>query len=115
MRVRFFLALVGTIVTLALPGSANAIIGGTPDFAHPYVGLEDNGVFACTGTLLSPRVLVTAAHFFSDSESVYGTVKGQPRVEVTFDQQGVFASDPQFHMGTYYWDPLFWALLSIWG
>jgi hypothetical protein len=107
MRVRSFSALAAIVVALLVPSSANAIIGGTPDFAHPYVGLEDNGVFACTGTLVSPRVMVTAAHCFSDSESVFGTVNGQPRVEVTFDQQGFFAADPQFRMGTYYWDPLF--------
>jgi secreted trypsin-like serine protease len=107
LRVRLFLALMATTVTLRLPGSANAIVGGTPDLAHPYVGLEDNGVFACTGTLLSPRVLVTAAHCFSNSESAYGTMNGQPVVKVTFDQQGFFASNPQSHFGTYYWDPLF--------
>jgi secreted trypsin-like serine protease len=72
------------------------------------VGMADNGVFVCTATLISPRILVTAAHCFSDSTSAYGTVDGQPRVEVTFDQQGFFAQpSPTFFMGTYYWNPDF--------
>ena len=54
---------------------------------HPYVGYEDNGVFACSGTLLSPTVMLTAAHCFSDSTSAYGnnTVTGAPIVRVSFD------------------------------
>jgi secreted trypsin-like serine protease len=94
---------------MAFSGPAGAIIGGTPDTTHTYVGLEHNGVFACTGTLISPRVLVTAAHCFSDSTSVFGTDgEGHPRVEVIFDQQGVFTQPaPTGHLGTYYFDPGF--------
>ena len=97
------------VSTMAFSGSAGAIVGGTPDTTHTYVGLEDNGVFVCTGTLISPRVLVTAAHCFSDSTSVFGTdAQGHPRVEVTFDQQGFFTQPfPTEHMGTYYFDPGF--------
>jgi trypsin len=110
MRVRLLvLALVCVISTLLFAGSASAIIGGTPDTTHTYVGLEDNGVFVCTGTLISTRVLVTAAHCFSDSTSVFGTDgQGHPRVEVTFDQQGLLTQPaPTEHMGTYYFDPGF--------
>lgn len=107
MRLRaLFLALTLTAV-LGFARSAGAIIGGTPDTTHPYVGLEDNGVFACTGTLLSARVVVTAAHCFSDSTSAYGTVGGQPRVRITFDQQGFFNQGRVSYFGTYYWDPGF--------
>jgi secreted trypsin-like serine protease len=112
MRRRF--ALLGLICVfgasmMAFSGPAGAIIGGTPDTTHTYVGLEHNGVFACTGTLISPRVLVTAAHCFSDSTSVFGTDgEGHPRVEVIFDQQGVFTQPaPTGHLGTYYFDPGF--------
>lgn len=101
-------ALVSTCA-LALAGSAGAIVGGTPDFAHPYVGLEDNGTTGCTGTLLSSRVLVTAAHCFSDSASKYGSAGGQPRIRVTFDQQGVFDAERTSYFGAYYWDPGFCA------
>lgn len=110
MRVRFILvALVCVVSMLPFAGSASAIVGGTPDTRHTYVGLEDNGVFVCSGTLISPRVLVTAAHCFSDSTSAFGTdALGHPRVQVTFDQQGFFTQPaPTEHMGTYYFDPGF--------
>jgi len=47
--------------------SATAITGGEPDGnAHPNVGLilyyQPDGRFRCTATLVSPTVLVTAAH-----------------------------------------------------
>jgi hypothetical protein len=110
MRLRsMLLVLVGVASIPAFAGSAGAIIGGTPDTTHTYVGLEDNGVFACSGTLISEQVLVTAAHCFSDSTSALGTDgQGHPRVEVTFDQQGVFTNPaPIEHLGTYYFDPGF--------
>jgi len=110
MRLRALVLAAAAAACLTLTGTAGAIIGGTPDAAHPYVGLEDNGVFACTGTLISPRVLVTAAHCFSTSESAYGTAPdGAPRVEVTFAQQGFFDAAAVFHMGNYYFDPGFFT------
>lgn len=109
MRVRLMLLALVCVVSMTFAGSASAIIGGTPDATHTYVGLEHNGVFACSGTLISPRVLVTAAHCFSDSTSRFGTDgNGHPRVEVTFDQQGFFTQPaPTEHLGTYYFDPGF--------
>jgi hypothetical protein len=60
------LAVAAGMLWFAAP--ASAITHGQPDGTrHPYVGLEDNGVFACTGSLISPTVVVTAAHCFSDS------------------------------------------------
>ncbi|MGW5191380.1 S1 family peptidase [Kribbella sp. NPDC004138] len=55
----------GLAVTPAL--SASAITGGQPDGnAHPNVGLilfyQPDGRFRCTATLVSPTVVVTAAH-----------------------------------------------------
>jgi V8-like Glu-specific endopeptidase len=38
------------------------IIGGTPDSGHPAVGAVVMNYFLCTGTLVSPRIVVTAAH-----------------------------------------------------
>jgi hypothetical protein len=106
MRVRALLVAAAAVACLALAATAGAIIGGSPDTAHPYVGLEDNGVFACTGTLISPRVMVTAAHCFSTSTSKYGTAPdGAPIVRVTFAQQGVFEKPPT--SGRYYFDPGF--------
>jgi secreted trypsin-like serine protease len=59
-------AIVALLAATALP--ATAIISGTPDEgAHPYVGLlvfdVDGGpAWRCTGSLLSPTVVLTAGH-----------------------------------------------------
>ena len=76
---------VGT--TLLLPAGAGAIIGGGPDGnGHPEVGAllateaySDGTWAACTGTLIAPRVFLTAAH----------CDLGESRVAVTFDSSYV--------------------------
>jgi len=96
-----------TASLLVFAGSAGAIVGGAPDSSHPYVGLLDNGREGCSGTLISAHVVVTAAHCFSADASRYGTDKGQPRIRVTFDQQGIFNASRTSYFGAYYWDPSF--------
>ena len=98
---------VAALACLILAGPAGAIVGGSPDSSHPYVGLLDNGSEGCSGTLISSRVVVTAAHCFSSGSSTWGTDKGQPRIRVTFDPQGIFNANRTSYFGAYYSDPAF--------
>ena len=83
-------ALVVAVLSLftAVAPSASAITGGQPDGnLHPNVGLilyyTEDGRFRCSATLISPTVLITAAHC---TEGVLGSVL------VTFDS--VIAEEP---------------------
>jgi len=103
--------LLTAVLFAVLPTSAGAIIGGQPDGNnHPYVAYADNGVFACSTTLLSPTVMLTAAHCFSDSTSAWGvnTVTGGSIVRATFDPDLTQPNPSRvWHWGTYYFDPQF--------
>jgi hypothetical protein len=86
-----------------LPGSASAVVGGQPDTNHPYVALLAEGTTACSGTLLSPTVMLTAAHCFAADSG------GAPLpVRAYFGQ----APTPGvgFVTGTYYFDHQFAGL-----
>jgi hypothetical protein len=111
MRFRLALAAVAAVVFAVLPASAGAIIGGQPDGTnHPYVAYSDNGVFSCSATLLSPTVMLTAAHCFSTSTSAWGvnSVTGGSIVRVTFDPDLTKANPARiWNWGTYYFDPQF--------
>ncbi len=64
------LAILGLLTVMA--PSASAITGGEPDGdRHPNVGLilfyTEEGRFRCSATLISPTVLITAAHCTADT------------------------------------------------
>ena len=83
---------------LGMSNSADAVTNGRPDGnLHPYVGLVTNFQFACSGTLLSPTVFLTAAHCFADGDRAY----------ITFDTNGFYAENLSFYAGTFHADPQF--------
>jgi hypothetical protein len=114
MRSRFVLLVVAAAVMLPVlfASSAGAVTNGQYDGnGHPYVAYLDNGVFACSGTILSPTVIVTAAHCFSTSTSALGTntITGAPIVRVSFDPNLINDNSTQrnWFYGSYYFDPGF--------
>ena len=99
MRILLLLVLSAlTALLVTLP--AHAIVGGEPDDgAHPYVAAISNGSTVCSGTAISPTVLVTAAHCFAFPTQA---------VRVIFDES--FRSPTRtLHPGTWYAHPDFCA------
>ena len=94
MRTEPSLHVAALVAALALVAVSSAITYGVPDGnGHPEVGAmlapqaySDGTWETCTGTLIAPKVFLTAAH-----------CEGQPRVAVTFDS--VYNSAT----GTTYW------------
>ncbi len=99
MRARLVFAGLALSLFALLPGTAAAVLGGQPDTTHPYVALVAEGQTACSGTLLSPTVMLTAAHCFAADSG------GNPlTVRVFFGQ----APTPEtFFTGTFYFDHQF--------
>jgi secreted trypsin-like serine protease len=102
-RMRILAGAVAAAAAVATALPAAAIVGGQPDGnGHPEVGalLADvaysDGTWAyCSGTLVSPTVLVTAAHCGEP---------GQTTARVTFDSQYV-AGRSKVYVGTYIPNP----------
>jgi hypothetical protein len=94
MRRGVLLLVTMALAILAASGVAGAIINGQPDGnRHPYVGWASTEEGACSGTLISPTVFLTAGHCTEawGSQVVYVTFDRQADfVPVELDPDGVF-------------------------
>jgi secreted trypsin-like serine protease len=98
----FVLATAAAGLLLAFTTGANAITNGAPDGnGHPEVGallaqqaFPDGTWEECTGTLIAPRVFLTAEHCY----------EGVSRVAVTFDSSYVCPTGKTY-WGTWHGDP----------
>jgi secreted trypsin-like serine protease len=92
MRKLFALMIVALAAVFAAPSSA--IVNGTVDTQHTYVGLitfyDASGVYEhrCTGTLISPTVVLTAGH------CTYGMASAQVWFETGPIPAGAYPLDP---------------------
>lgn len=105
MTMRARLAIAGIVICglAAAAGTARAVLGGQPDTTHPYVTMLADGQTVCSGALLSPTVILTAAHCFS------GDGQGAP-VRAYFGQQPAPGCVSHCYTGSYYFDPQFGGL-----
>ncbi|HEY3070557.1 MAG TPA: trypsin-like serine protease [Gaiellaceae bacterium] len=79
-----------TVIALASAAPAGAILDGTPDTDHPYVGIlvtvvDGQRVPVCSGFLVSSTVFVTAAHCIK--------ALGDDPASVSFDQTFTASSE----------------------
>src|SRR5262245_54427368 len=106
------------IFALVAAGHAHAITFGQPDGnAHPHVGtllFVQNGVgfFSCTGTLISPTVMLTAGHcvegggvknsltYVRFNEHALDGIQNYPTIQAWLNAEWILATDviahPQF-------------------
>lgn len=72
------LAAVALVATFLAASPSSAIMHSLPDDQHPYVGIVFNDAQYCTGSAISPTVVVTAAHCLSDGTNFSVSFAEQP-------------------------------------
>jgi hypothetical protein len=101
---RLIMGSAALVAALAFTGPAGAVVYGSPDGnRHPQTGAllapvpySDGTWAACSGTLISPTVFLTAAH----------CDLGEARVAVTFDSHYDAATGTEY-WGTWHADPAY--------
>jgi hypothetical protein len=88
---KLFVLLVALAAVAIAASPANAVLYGQPDEGeHPYVGVvrffdeDGNYLWRCTGTLIAPKVLLTAGHctFGTASAEVWFTETAPSTAEI---------------------------------
>jgi secreted trypsin-like serine protease len=104
-RKRSFAVLAGIALALAAAGQAGAIQNGTPDPAganYPSVGMvrftQGGTAFRCSGTLIAPKIVLTAAHCTEGSTNVRVTWAGVADPAV-IDESAFIHGTPYTHPG----------------
>jgi len=106
VRTRLVAALVAAATLLGLAAPANAITNGQPDNgAHPYVGLvvfyDEAGTptHRCSGTMISPTVLLTAGHCTSGAASAQVWFNENVTTSLGYPYTGGFTGEPITYPG----------------
>jgi Trypsin len=113
------LAVVSVLAGL-MPAPAGAITGGHPDTVHSNVGLirftQPDGRFRCSGTLISPTVVLTAGHCTADATDVYVSFDDELQLdplEAGISKAERAAREERYITGTAHADPSWDGFLSF--
>ncbi len=106
MRTRLSACLIALIVALLAVAPAGAVTDGYADAgAHPFVGLivfydaDGNPTHRCTGTLISPTVLLTAGHCTEGADSARVYFDDTVTAESGYPYDGGYVGTPYTYAG----------------
>ncbi|HEV2107209.1 MAG TPA: trypsin-like serine protease [Thermomicrobiales bacterium] len=105
MRKNALLFLAAFIMFVSAASPAAAVTDGTPDDAHPYVGLvvfydaSGTATHRCSGTLLSAKVFLTAGHCTSGASSAQVYFGQEITLESGYPYTGGYVGTPYTYAG----------------